>query len=169
MNRVAARLKHELGQVLPPAIFFFAAFQLIAFTRDLMLAEHGVHISTWVKAAIAALVVGKVVAVSDMLPFLNRFPDKPLIYNVFWRTTIYFAATLLVRYLELLLPLLFELGSLQQANDRLFQELIWPRFWYVQVWLAVLFLLYSAIRELIRVLGRDRVLHMFVGWPKQSH
>jgi hypothetical protein len=59
--------------------------------------------------------------------------------------------------------LFFKYGSFPQANSQLLDELVWPRFWYVQIWLAVLFLMYSAIRELIRVLGRDRMVRMFFG------
>ncbi len=46
-----------------------------------------------------------------MLPLMNRFPNKPLIYNVLWKTTVYFVATYFVRYLELFVPLVFEHGD----------------------------------------------------------
>jgi hypothetical protein len=163
MSHFITRLKHEFLDILPVAVFFFSAFQLIAFTRDLMLEQHGIHVSTLATAAIAALIVAKVVVVVDLLPFINRFPQKPLIYNVLWKTAIYFLATFVFRYLELFLPLFFKYGSFPQANSQLLDELVWPRFWYVQIWLAVLFLMYSAIRELIRVLGRDRMVRMFFG------
>ncbi|WP_281171349.1 hypothetical protein [Desulfatirhabdium butyrativorans] len=38
---------------------------------------------------------------------------------------------------------------------------MWPQFWLIQMWLAVLFLIYCAMRELVRVIGRDKVIHMF--------
>ena len=36
----------------------------------------------------AALLVAKVVLITDALPFVNRFPEKPLIYNVVWKTAL---------------------------------------------------------------------------------
>jgi len=38
-------------------------------------------VTTGASATIAALVVAQVVLIADMLPFINRFPEKPLIYN----------------------------------------------------------------------------------------
>ena len=34
------------------------------------------------------------------MSFMNRFPDKPLIYNIVWKTFMYILATLVVRYVE---------------------------------------------------------------------
>ena len=36
---------------------------------------------------------------------------------------------------------------------------VWPHFWLLQMWLAVLFLIFCALRELIRVIGRDKFIH----------
>jgi hypothetical protein len=44
--------------------------------------EYGIRLSAVAGATIAALLVAKVVLVADMLPFINRFPEKPLTYNV---------------------------------------------------------------------------------------
>ena len=163
MNPICAKLKHEIREIIPPTLFFFVAFQLIAFTRDLMLQEYGVHASTVAAAAIKALIVAKVVVVVDLLPVMNRFAGKPLIYSVLFKASTYFLATLLLRYLEIFIPLVVKHGDFFLSNRHLFDELVWPRFWYLLIWLAVLFILYSLIRELIRVLGREQMLRMFFG------
>lgn len=166
MNRLFSRLKHELLEVIPPTVFFFIAFQVIAFSRALMLEQYGIQVSTFVSATIAALVVAKVVLIVDVFPFVNRFPEKPLIYNVVWKTAIYLVAALLVRYVEHLFPFVRESGDLAVANRRLFGELVWPHFWAVQLWLLVLFFVYCALRELIRAMGREKVRGMFFGAPR---
>jgi chromate transport protein ChrA len=166
MNKFLSRLKHEFVEIIPPTVFFFTAFQVIAFSRALMLEQYGIRVSTFVTASIAALVVAKVVLIVDLLPFVNRFPEKPLIYNVVWKTAIYIVAALLVRYVEHLIPFVRESGDLATANRRLFGELVWPHFWAVQLWLLVLFFVYCALRELVRALGRDRVRTVFFGAPK---
>ncbi len=86
MSGIVSRLKHELLEAIPPAIFFFLAFQLIAFTQALMLEEYGVSVSSFLKATVAALIVAKVIFVVDLMPLINRFPEKPLVYNVAWKT-----------------------------------------------------------------------------------
>ena len=168
MSSILSRLKHELVEVIPPAVFFFVAFHLIAFTRTLMLEQYGIRTSTFVAVTIGALVVAKVVLIVDLVPFVNRFPEKPLIYNVLWKTGIYLVATLLFRYIEHLIPFVREHGDLALANRHLFDEVVWPHFWFVQIWLLVLFFLYCTMRELIRALGRERVRAMFFG-PSRSH
>jgi hypothetical protein len=160
---IASRLKHEILEAIPPAVFFFVAFQLLAFTRSLMLEQYGIEVSTFAAATIGALIVAKVVLVVDLLPFVDRFPEKPLVYNVVWKSAIYVIAALLVRYVEHLIDFLRETGDLALANHQLIEHVVWPHFWAVQLWLTVLFLVYCTLRELVRALGRERVMAIFFG------
>ena len=114
------------------------------------------------------LVAGKVVLIADALPFVNRFPEKPLMYNVAWKTVIYIGAALVVHYLEHLIPVWWRMGDLAAANRQLGQELVWPHFWAIQLWLLVLFFVYCAIRELVRAIGPREVRRMFFGGPAGS-
>jgi hypothetical protein len=100
MSSFGHKVKHLIRELIPPVVFFFVAFQLLAFTHALMLRGYGIEVTTFVAATVGALVVAKVVLLADLLPFINRFPGRPLIYNIAWKTTIYFVAALLVRYLE---------------------------------------------------------------------
>ena len=88
MNKFVAGVKHEILEALPPFVFFFVAFHLIALTRVLMQQEYGIEARTVMNATIAALVVAKVVLLADLLPIVNRFPDRPLGYNIAWKTLI---------------------------------------------------------------------------------
>ena len=167
MRGFASRVKHEILAVIPPTVFFFITFQLITITRDLMLQRYGIRISSFVTASVAALLVAKVVLIADHLPFVNRFPEKPLIYNVVWKTAIYLVAAFIVRYVEHLVRFSREHGDVGVAHRQLVDEVVWPHFWAVQIWLAVLFFVYGALRELILVLGRERVMAMFFG-PRRA-
>jgi len=155
--------KSKLGSVIPTVVFFFIVFQLLVFTRALILKGYGIHASTFLQATIAALVVGKVVVLADLLPMMNRFPHRPLVYNIVWKTSIYMVAALLVRYVERLIPLIFEFKNLTVANSHLLDEVVWPHFWLVQLWLLVCFFMYCTVRELTRSFGREKVFSMFFG------
>ena len=100
-----------------------------------------------------------------MLPIINRFPEKPLIYNVVWKTGIYVIASMVLHYLEHLLPLWRRLKDLVAANEHLWSEIVWPHFWAVQLWLLVLIFIYCTARELIRMIGRDQVKKIMFGAP----
>src|SRR5215510_3306594 len=108
------------------------------------------------------------VLVADMLPFINLYPHKPLIYNVAWKTTIYFLVAALVHYLERLVDFWKEAGSLAAGNQKLLAEIVWPHFWAIQILLLVLILFYCTMRELVRVIGRDKVLEIFFGTPASA-
>ena len=163
MQKFTAMVYKEIREILPPTIFFFVAFNLLALTNALNLRQYGISFTTFSLATVAALIVGKVVLIADKLPFINKFPNKPLIHNVLWKTVIYALASVLVRYLERLVHLLFEYRSLSSANRHLFETMVWPQFWAIQIWLFVLLLLYCSFRELIRVVGRQTVIEMFLG------
>src|SRR5438093_4890538 len=100
MSKLATRLKEEFKALLPPTIFFFVALHIDALIRVLMLKGTGIAVSTSWQVTLAALILGNAVLVADLLPFINRYPDKPLIYNVAGKTTIYVMVAMLVHYLE---------------------------------------------------------------------
>src|SRR3989304_3666323 len=163
MQKLTAVLRKEIQELIPPTIFFFIAFNIIALTSALNLRQYGISVLTFAMAALGALVAGKAVLITDKLSFINRFPDKPLIYNVVWKTLIYWLAFFFIQYLEPLIHFLFRYGSLSSANRHLFEEVVWPRFWAIQIWLLVLLFVYCGFRELIRVVGRHTVIEMFFG------
>ena len=165
MSKALSKLKHEIKEAIPPATFFFVAFQLIAFTDSLMLKQYGISVSTFVTATVGALIVAKVVLIADMMPFMNRFPEKPLIYNIAWKTAIYMIGAILVRFIEHLIDFIREYGNLSDAIGNMLDKVVWPHFWAVQIWLAVLFSMYCALRELTRVLGGDRIRRLFFTSP----
>src|SRR5882762_5670227 len=89
MTKLSTTLKKEFFELLPPTIFFFVALHIVAFVRVLMLKETGIAPSSSVSIAVAALILGKAVLIADLLPIINRFPNKPLIYNIAWKSVIY--------------------------------------------------------------------------------
>ena len=106
-----AQAKH----VLPPTIFFFVGFNLILWTKRLILEEHGVEFSGFLTATLAALLVGKAVLVTDKLPFMRRFDGAPLIQPILFKSAIYWLCVLIVRLAEMLIPF----SCLRWSNSRL--------------------------------------------------
>jgi len=168
MSRVWEVMKHEFHEVLPPTIFFLVAFHIVILDRILLLRQYGLPLSSLAGATVAALLVAKIVLITDKFPFVNRFPDKPLIYNVVWKAAIYVAASLLVHYLEHLIPAWWRMGAFLPAARHLWGEIVWPHFWAIQLWLIVLIFIYCSSRELVRAVGRKQVQMMFFGSPRTS-
>src|SRR5947199_9218448 len=103
MIKLSTTLKKEFFELLPPTIFFFVALHIVAFVRVLMLKGTGLAPSSSISIAVAALILGKAVLLADLLPMINRFPKRPLIYNVAWKTLIYLLMSAFIHYLERLI------------------------------------------------------------------
>jgi hypothetical protein len=85
---------------LTPTIFFFVGFNLILWTKRLILQEHGVEFSGFFTATVAALLVGKAVLVTDNLPLMHRFDGAPMIQPILFKSAIYWLCVLIVRLVE---------------------------------------------------------------------
>ena len=157
------KLKEEFFKILPPTIFFFVALHIVMFIRVLMLKGTGVAPSSSISIAVAALILGKAVLIADMLPMINRFPNKPLIYNVAWKTLIYLVVATLIHYLERLIDFWRQAGGFVAGNRKLLAEIVWPHFWAIQIILLVLIVMYCTMHELVRVIGREKVVRIFFG------
>jgi hypothetical protein len=165
MNKASEKVKEEFLAMIPPTIFFFITLSLVAVVRALMLKGTGIQVSTPIQVVVGALILGKSVLIADMLPAINRYPDRPLAWNVAWKTMIYVLAALVIHYLERLVDFWKEAGSFVAGNEKLLAEMVWPHFWAIQLLLIVLIFNYCVLHEFARVLGPSRLREMFFGTP----
>jgi|SRR5436190_631542 len=163
MTKLFTKLKEEFFALLPPTIYFFVALHIVAFVRVLMLKGTGISPLSTMSIAVAALILGKAVLIADMLPLINRFPHKPLIYNIAWKTVIYLLLSAVIHYLERLIDFWRETGGFVAGNQKLLSEIVWPHFWAIQLILFVLIAMYCTMHELVRVIGREKALRIFFG------
>ena len=157
------KLKEEFFKILPPTIFFFVALHIVMFIRVLMLEGTGLKPSSSISIAVAALILGKAVLIADLVPMINRFPNKPLIYNVAWKTLIYWLMATLIHYIERLIDFWRQTGGFVAGNQKLLAEIIWPHFWAIQIVLFVLIAMYCMMHELVRVIGKEKAMRIFFG------
>jgi hypothetical protein len=165
MSTVSAKIKEEFVALLPPTIFFFVMLGLVSVIRALMLKGTGIPLSTPVQVAVGALVLGKAVLIADLLPAINRYPDKPLGYNVAWKTCIYVVAAMVLHYLERLVDFWKSAGGFVAGNEKMLAEMVWPHFWAIQILLTVLIFNYCMLHELARAIGPQKLRAMFFGPP----
>jgi hypothetical protein len=163
MHKILEKLKEEFFAILPPTIFFFVALHIVTFIRVLM--TKGSHFEPFstTSIAVASLILGKAVLIADMLPWINRYPEKPLAYSVAWKTPIYLLAATVIHYLERLIDFSRQAGGLAAGNEKLLAEIVWPHFWAVEIILFLLILVYCTARELVRVVGKEKMERLFFG------
>jgi hypothetical protein len=155
-----AQVKHAL----PPTIFFFVGFNLILWTKRLILEEQGVEFSGFLTATVAALLVGKAVLITDKLPFMRRFDGSPVIQPILFKSTFYWLCVLIVRLAEGLVHFLAAGGAIVEFPEHLIQHFSWSRFLLIQIWLMVLFLSYVTIHELNLLFGDGELFRVFFRW-----
>lgn len=161
--RMFTWIKHETISVLPAIFYFFIAFNILIVNERLILLEYKVNFNDFARPAIGALVVAKLLILVNMLPFINAFPNKPLIWNTIWKTMIYWICGLCFQVIESIVELAFKYESLFSAYQRTVSNVQSPRFAVVQMWLFVLLLMFVALQELVRVLGPGKVRALFFG------
>jgi hypothetical protein len=163
MHKILEKVKEEFFAVLPPTIFFFVALHLVTFIRVLMAKGSNFQPLSTMSIAIASLILGKAVLIADMLPPINRYPNKPLAYNIVWKTAIYLLMASIIHYVERLIDFSRQAGSIIAGNEKLLAEIVWPHYWAVEIVLFILILVYCTARELARVIGRKKMMRLFFG------
>jgi len=165
MGKVYEKTKEELLAVLPPTVFFFISLGLVALISTLMRKGTSVSGYTLVQVVVGSLVLGKSVLIADILPGVNRYPDKPLAYNIAWKTLIYFMVATAIHYVEHLIDFWKKAGGFIAGNRMLLDHIVWPHFWAIQIILFMLICDYCVIHELARVMGGSKLLQIFFGRP----
>jgi hypothetical protein len=160
-SRLLAFIIKELREILPPIVFFAVSFNLIVLTTDLILADYRASFGNFMVATMTALVVGKSVLVANAMPFLRRFDTAPMIQPALFKTIVYWAVVFLVRFLEKLVEYLFAGGTLSGIPEYVATHFTWHRFAAIQIWIFVLFLIYTSVEELNARLGDGELMKIF--------
>ena len=156
-------LRREFLELLPPTLFFFVGFNLILFTKRLILEDYLIQYAGFLIATTSALIVGKSVLVADAMPFLRRFDNAPLIYPVLFRTIVYTLFVFVARLIEAFVHYLVQGGILGGARfiEHLVGTFSWSHLIAVQLWLLVLFLIYVMASELNQLFGDGELFKVF--------
>ena len=163
MTRLGHTLLHEFRQVLPPTIFFFIGFNLILFTKRLILEDYLIQYTGFFIATTAALIVGKVVLVADKMPFLRRFDHAPLARPIIFKTVVYTLLICLARFIEAFIHYALEGGAVGHGGfiEHQLGSFSWDRFIATQLWVFMLFLVYVTANEINQLLGDGELFKIF--------
>jgi hypothetical protein len=163
-------LVKEFREALPPIAFFFVSFNLIELTTQLILADYMARLTNYMIATTMALVVGKAVLVADVLPFIRRFDTAPMVWRVLFKAVVYWAVVFLARLLEALIEYWIHGGVFGGFLAHVLAEFSWHRFAAIQIWIFVLFLVYTFVAELNQRLGEGELRRMlFTPAPGKPH
>ena len=160
-SRLLAFLIKELREVALVTVFFAVGFNLILLTTQLILSDYRVQFGNYMVATLLALIVGKSVLVANAMRFLRRYDAAPKILPVLFKTFVYWAAVFVVRFLEKLGEYVFAGGTFSGIPKYVSTHFTWDRFAAIQIWIFVLFLVYSSVVELNAHLGSGELMKIF--------
>jgi hypothetical protein len=169
LKSVLSFLGRELLTELPTVIFFFVAFNLVNLSNALMFHAHALATIRQVRLLLAAMVVGRLLPVLDLLPFVDAFRGRPLILATLWKSSLYSIGALAFRVGKIMVPQLRASGSVAASWREMLATTNWLRFFGLQIWIVVLLIVYVGSRELTGAVGPSRVRKLFFGcWPDQA-
>ena len=163
LARVGHFLLHEFRQMLPPTIFFFLGFNLILFTKRLILEDYLIQFTGFFLATVSALVIGKAVLVAEMMPLLRRFDGEPLAKPILFKTVVYTLLVFVARLLEAFIHYVAGGGVVGRGGfiEEQLGSFSWHRFIATQMWIFVLFLAYVTANEFNQLLGDGELFKIF--------
>jgi len=161
INKVLRKIGEEFRHMLAPAIFFAIGFNLVVSSMNLILSEYFVSFGNFMLATAAALVVGKAVLVADAMPMLRRFDAAPLIQPILFKTFAYWLFVFIARLLEAAVEYLFRTGHITGFADFVLEQFSWHKFLFIQIWILVLFLLYTTVQEFNTLFGNGELFRIF--------
>ena len=160
MGRIVRFIKHEFSEIFPVTIFFLIGFNLIAFSKHLMLLQEGIVYDGILAATVGALIIAKVVLVANKLPFMRISQGRPLYRPILFQTVVYTFFALAVRGLETLVRNALRTDGLISGLAADQAEFVWEHFVVVQIWVFVLFLAYVTLIQLKTELGHGSLSEM---------
>jgi len=168
--RLGHVLVHEFYEVLPPTIFFFVGFNLILFTKRLILEDYLIQFAGFAIATASALIVGKSVLVANAMPFIKRFDYAPLAQPILFKTVVYTFFVAIARLLEAFVRYVLEGGAV--GHGAFIREQLgkfsWDHFIAIQMWIFVLFLVYTTATELSDLFGDGELRKIFFSRPSSQ-
>lgn len=163
MTRFFRSLKNEARNVVPVFLFFLVFFSIINETESFLFRMAGLPPISFLDVAIAAALFAKIFLVLDHLPVSRLFIKKPLIYHVVFKTVFYWIVSFIVRMGTRFFHYLV-LGQGLAVEWHLFSTQInWRLQISIQSWCVMLLFLFVGVRELSRVIGREKMRNIFFG------
>lgn len=165
LKRIYLALKKEFFSILPAFIFCLIAFNILNFTENLFLKNDLLNTTYnfWGVFFFTAI-TAKVLITANHLPFINLFPNSPLILNILWKTSIYEALNACIRVLIRVYDITgFSQGFLLSMKRGLLQIDLY-KFLAVQIWYVIFFFIFITADEMIRVIGKQKVRKLFFGF-----
>ena len=161
-----ARLAVELfREMAPKVLFFFIAFGLLFLLFKLFVAQYSIEYSAFVKAAAAALILGKVIPLLDWAQSGHRFENHRRIVVIAGKTLVYALVVIVLGTGERILEAFRKQGSLNAALNFMIANANMQRFLGLVLLISLIVGTYLTIQEIDRAMGEGSLFRLLFERP----
>jgi hypothetical protein len=161
-------LGREFREFAAVVLFFFIGFMLIFVLFKLFVSQYSIEFYAFSKAAIGALILGKVVLVMDRLKFVRGFDSYPRAVAVVYKTFVYGLAVIAVGIAERLIHAYREAGNLREAVHLVIASANLNRFLAVVLLISLIVCAYFVMLEINRAMGEGALFRLFFKRPSDN-
>jgi fumarate reductase subunit D len=159
------RLAGLFWEMLPSVSFFFIALMLIFVVVKLLALQYSIHFYAFARAAIAALVLGKVVLLMEMAERKRKASRYPRAIVVAFKTIIYAMAVVAFEFGERIVRAWHETGSLREGVAIVEAHANLDHFLALLILGCTIIAMYLAMEEISHAMGEGALTRLFFKRP----
>jgi hypothetical protein len=155
------KLLREFTEYWVNVVYMALVFSAIIFYRRLVLAHYEIYLDDYFSGVLKALVIAKVVMIGTFLRISRKFEHKPLIFPVLYKAVLFTLWVMLFDIVEIFVRIFINNPNFYEAACELKNHL--NNLWLGGALLIFFsFIPFFAFKELVRVLGREKVKELFL-------
>jgi hypothetical protein len=161
IGRLTERVRRELIEYAFNVVYLMLVFAAFTQYRRFLLAEYSITYSNYGLALIGALILGKVIMIGSVFRFGRWLEDKPLIVPTIYKALVFCVFVVVFRVIEYAITGLLHGDALAPALGEFFAQKGIDEVLANSLVVVVALIPFFAVKELGRVLGRERVAALF--------
>jgi len=160
--KVATELVRELT---PKVLFFFSAFILIFLLFKLFVEQYSIEFSAFTKAAVAALILGKVIPLLDWAQSGRGFDSYRRVVVIGGKTVVYALVVIVLAIGERIFEAYRKQGSWSKGIDFVIANANIDRFFGLVLLISLVVGTYLTLQEINRAMGRGALFRLLFERP----
>ena len=162
----AARLLTDaIVEIAPKVLFFFGAFMLIGVMFKLFAAQYSIEFEAFTKAAVAALILGKVIPLLDWVQSGYRFSGHRRIVVIIGKTFVYAVVVIVLGIGERTLKAVRREGSFTAGMNFVIANANMHRFLGLVLLISSVVAAYLTLQEIDRAMGEGALFRLLFQRP----
>ena len=156
-------------EMAPPVLFFFVAFLLIFVMFKLFVSQYAIEFSAFTKAAIGALIIGKVIAVLDWAEsgYTTNKTHRRIVV-IAGKTVVYALVVIVLGIGERIFEAYRKAGGLGGAISRLIANSNVDRFMGLVLLISVVVFVYLVMQKIEGAMGKGTLFKLFFEAPRDK-